>query len=33
MAEMTDRELNEHMDDYEQVSSSLFFALKEDNKV
>ena len=23
MAEMTDRELNEHMDDYEQVSPSL----------
>ena len=23
MAEMTDRELNEHMDDYEQVSSSF----------
>ena len=29
MADMTDRELNEHMDDYEQVSPSLFFALRE----
>ena len=33
MAEITDRELNDHMDDYEQVSSSLSFAIKkEDNK-
>ena len=33
MAEMTDRELNEHMNDYEQVSPSLFAFKEEDNKV
>ena len=32
MAEMTDRQLNDHMDDYEQVSS-LFALKEEDNKV
>ena len=32
MAEMTDRELNDHMDDYEQVSP-LFALKEEDNKV